>query len=79
MNGLVAAIKFLLETVIENKGSVPTLTYTEVKPHSVYMGKFTEVPASLVPGYYVLSIPSETESSESDDFEGYWECTADGN
>ena len=80
MNGLVAAIKFLMETVIANGGGKPTLTFSVSKPaNAVDMGEFDAGPnGQFIEGYYVLAITSVTESSESDDFLGYWTCLDGG-
>ena len=77
MNGLVAAIKFLLETVVGNAGGAVTVTYQAAgpAPTGTLLGSMTVAPGFLA-GYYILRVTSTAEVSATDDFQGYWHVTA---
>jgi hypothetical protein len=77
MNGLVAAIKFLLETVVANAGGAVALTYQAdgQAPAGTDLGSMT-VGLGVLAGYYTLRIVSTAEVSATDDFWGCWHVTA---
>jgi hypothetical protein len=73
MDNLIAAIKFLLETV-NNGTTVITLTYNAVNPAgAVNLGHLTVGPG-LIAGYYILRVTSP-DGITDDDFVGSWHCT----
>jgi len=76
MNGLVAAIKFLLETVVGNAGGALTVTYQAggQAPAGTNLGSMTVAPGFLA-GYYILKVSSTAGVSVTDDFQGYWHVT----
>ena len=70
MDNLIAATKFLLETV-NNGSTVITLTYNAVNPtDAIDLGHLT-VGVGLVAGYYILHVTSPNGITE-DDFVGSW-------
>lgn len=76
MNGLVAAIKFLLETVVGNEGGAVTVTYQAAgqAPPGTDLGSLPMAQGFLA-GYYILKVSSTADVSVPDDFQGYWHVT----
>jgi hypothetical protein len=73
MDNLIAATKFLLETV-NNGSTIITLTYNAVNPtNAIALGHLT-VGVGLVAGYYILHVTSPNGITQ-DDFVGSWHCT----
>jgi hypothetical protein len=73
MDNLIAAVKFLLETV-NNGTTVITLTYSAQNPAgATNLGHLT-VGLGLVAGYYILRVTSP-DGITQDDFVGSWHCT----
>jgi len=74
MNGLVAAIKFLSETVVAGEGAEFNIAYQAGLPEAgTVLGSFVAMPGFLV-GYYVLDTVSH-DGTVDDDFKGYWIVT----
>jgi hypothetical protein len=76
MNGLVAAVKFLLETVAVQGGATTPLTFAAQPPAGgTSLGSFT-VGQGFVTGYYIVRISDPAGITPTDDFVGYWHVTA---
>lgn len=74
-NGLVAAIKFLSETVVAGGGAQFTIVYQAGLPATgTLLGTFAAT-TGFVAGYYILDMVSDDGTIE-DDFKGYWTVTA---
>jgi len=77
MNGLMAAVKFLSETINAASPGCFVLAFSAQEPESgTNLGEFAPS-TGLSEGYYLLSIVSP-DGTPLDDFGGYWHVTSGG-
>lgn len=71
MNAFVAAVTFLLETVLAAEGGLVTITYSPTLPGvpGVDLGHKT-VASGFLAGYYTVHVKDVVGTSPTDDFTG---------
>jgi hypothetical protein len=78
MNGLLAAVAFLLATVVDGAGGLVTMTYSAQAPAPgdwIALGTRT-VGAGFLAGYYCFRVTDVAGVTPDDDVVGYMTVTA---